>query len=494
MLSDPSPDFVPDLESSSEHSRMEEPEAFIEVSSDPIPPRRGGMGGRGMFLGLVLGIAVVVGGMALAVRSTKQTATAPARDMNGTQQSVSVATVQWMPVAQTFPAQGSVEARNWVSVMPTAPGVQIKSIAVKEGDTVKGGEIIAVLDNSIQQDQLSQAKAQATSAQAQVASAETQLVAAQAQAQGVQSQLAAAKTVVAQKKALMAQQKASLSEAQSNRRRYASLAKAGAISAQELESRSTTAITAQASVQVAQADIENAEAGINNALAQLDQAQAAVNTARAGVNQARANYQNAIARQRELENQLEKASLVKAPSSGIIAKKNANVGDLTGTTPLFSIIQDSTVELQAKVPETLLPKVTPGSSAFITSDSDQRIRYQGTVREINPTLDVKTRQALVKINLPQSDLLKPGMFLRAMIAYDTTQALTIPTGAVISQPDGKNIVYVLGPDNTAKSRTVVLGDPTKGRMVVKEGLSVGDRVVVSGAGFVKDGARVNVVP
>jgi HlyD family secretion protein len=170
------------------------------------------------------------------------------------------------------------------------------------------------------------------------------------------------------------------------------------------------------------------------------------------------------------------------------------VGDLTGTTPLFSIIQDSTVELQAKVPETLLPKVVPGSSALITSDSDRRIRLQGVVREINPTIDAKTRQALVKINLPQSDLLKPGMFLRAVIAYDTAQALTISAGAVISQPDGKNIVYVLGPNNTAKARTVLLGDPSKGRMVIKEGLSVGDRVIVSGAGFVKDGDRVNVVP
>ncbi|NJM76269.1 MAG: efflux RND transporter periplasmic adaptor subunit [Acaryochloridaceae cyanobacterium RU_4_10] len=496
MLSDPPPNLEPARiepgHPPEEQEEMEEMDSFIEVSSEPMPSPQWLSGGRGLWLGLVAGLAIAGGGMALTARSAKQAILSP-KIAPGSQQSVSVATAQWMPISLTFPVQGSVEARNWVSVMPKSAGVQIKSILVQEGIQVKAGQVIAVLDNSVQREQLNQAQAQAASVQAQVAGAETQLLSAQAQVQAAQAQLTSAQTVVAQKQAQFRQQQASFKEAQSNQQRYASLAQQGAISAQELEARSTAALTAQSSVQVAKADIGNAQAGVTNALAQLEQAKATVYSARAGVTQAQANRRSASARQQELTAQLEQASLVKAPANGVIAKKNANVGDLTGTAPLFSIIQDSSIELQAKVPEPLLAKVRLGAPAFITSDSDRRVQVEGTVRDINPVVDAKTRQALVKINLPNSPLLKPGMFLKAAIAFNTAQAITVPDGAVVAQTDGQTVVYVLNADNVAKAQTIQIGDASRGRVEVKTGLKSGDRVVVSGAGFVKDGDRVNVV-
>ncbi|HEY9823831.1 MAG TPA: efflux RND transporter periplasmic adaptor subunit [Stenomitos sp.] len=452
-------------------------------------------GGRGLILGLCLGVAIALGVTALMARPAKEKGAAPGMQSSnqGSRQSVRVSTVAWRSVAQTIPVQGSVEARNWVSVMPKAPGVQIKSIAVEEGQSVRQGEAIAVLDNSVQQEQLNQARAQVASSQAQLAAAQTQLSSAQAQAEGSGAQLASAQAAVAQKQAQIAQQQANFNEAESNRQRYLSLAKQGAISTQELESRNTAAISAQAALRVAQTDIQSAQAGLRNAAAQLAQSKAAVNNARAGVTQARANQQSAIARQRELETQLQQASLVLAPASGVIAKKNANVGDLTSNTPLFSIIQNEALELQAKVPETLLSKVQVGAIATVTSDSDRRIRVAGTVREIDPVVDAKTRQALVKIGLPTNALLKPGMFLRAAIAYGSTQALTVPSGAVVPQPDGQMTVYVVAANNTVQARTVELGDLYKDNTVVKKGLNPSDRVVVSGAGFLKDGDQIKVV-
>jgi multidrug efflux pump subunit AcrA (membrane-fusion protein) len=268
---------------------------------------------------------MTLGGMTLMARSDKQApaSSPPEKIAKGSQQSVSVATAQWMPMAQTFSVQGSVEARNWVSIIPKAAGVQIKSISVQEGQSVQKGEVIAVLDNAVQRDQLNQATAQVDSAQAQQTAAQTQLNSTKAQVLGAQAQLSSAESAVAQQQARLAQQQATLSEAQSNRRRYVTLAQQGAISTQELESRKTAAATAQAGVNVSQSDIGSANAGVRNAIAQVAQANAAVNNARAGVRQAQANVQNAIARQQELETQLDQASLVLAPASGIITKKNA---------------------------------------------------------------------------------------------------------------------------------------------------------------------------
>ncbi len=472
-----------------------QPQSPEEKTPSPSSLRRM-PGGLGILVGIGVGVAMTMGGMTLVARSDKKAPGASPQEKisKGSQQSVSIATAQLMPMAQAFTVQGTVEARNWVSIIPKTAGVQIKSISVQEGQSVQKGEVIAVLDNSVQQNQLNQAKAQVESAQAQLIAAQAQLNSTKAQVLGAQAQLASSGSAVSQQQAKLTQQQATLNEAESNRRRYVTLAKQGAISIQELESRKTAAATARAGINVSESDISNANAGVSNAIAQVAQANAGVNNARAGVKQAEANVQNAIARQQEQETQLSQASLVIAPASGVIVKKNARVGDLTGTTPLFSLIQNASVELQAKVPQTLLSKVRTGASATVTSASDRRLSLEGTVREIDPVVDGKTRQAVVKIDLPPNAALKPGMFLQAAIAFGTSSALAIPSEAVVPQANGQMMVYILGADNTVKAQPLEVGDSSKGHMAVKSGLKAGDRVVVAGAGFVKDGDRVNVVP
>ena len=460
----------------------------IEPGSIAVPrPERGG----GVLIGVGLGMAIAVGGMTL-LRPKEAPIPAPVQVTTATGQSVSVEPVKLMSIAQTFPAQGSVEARDWVSVLPKAAGIQIKEIRVKEGQRVEAGDTIAVLDNSVQEDRLNQAIAQASSAQAQQASSETQIETARAQQQSAQAQLDSAKAAVEQKRAKLAQQQATLAEADSNLQRYENLANQGVISRQDLESRRTTAVTAREGIRVAQTDISSAQADVGRAQAEVSKAQAGQNQAQAAVNQQKAEVQNAIARVQELKTQRDQATTIQAPASGIVAKKNVSVGDLTGTTPLFLIEQNGALELQAKVPETLLTKVRTGAIAHITSDADRRIKLEGRVREINPVVDDKTRQATVKIDLPASEYLKPGMFLKSAIAFDTTQTLTIPTEAVLSQSDGQKIVYVLAED-VVRAKTVQVGDPTDGRLSVKDGLKAGEQVVTAGAGFLKDGDRVTVV-
>lgn len=484
MLLEPTPDAQSSVQ----------PQASDEKNLSPLSLRKI-PSGLGLLVGIGIGVAMTLGGITLVASSDKQPPGAAPQEKvsKGSQQSVSAATAQLMPMAQSFTVQGTVEARNWVSIIPKTAGVQIKSISVQEGQSVQKGEVIAVLDNSVQREQLNQAKAQVESAQAQLIAAQAQLNSTKAQVLGAQAQLASSGSAVSQQQAKLTQQQATLNEAESNRRRYVTLAKQGAISIQELESRKTAAATARAGINVSQSDISNANAGVSNAIAQVAQANAGVNNARAGVKQAEANVQNAIARQQELETQLAQASLVVAPASGVIAKKNARVGDLTGTTPLFSLIQNASVELQAKVPQTLLSKVRLGASTTVTSASDRRLSLEGTVREIDPVVDGKTRQAIVKIDLPPNIALKPGMFLQGAIAFGTSTALTIPSEAVVPQANGQMMVYILGADNTVKAQPLEVGDSSKGRMAVKSGLKAGDRVVVAGAGFVKDGDRVNVV-
>ena len=368
---------------------------------------------------------------------------------------------------------------------------------------------------------------------------------------------------VAQAEARLAEAKANLEQAQRELERSQSLQSEGVISAQELETSSTAVKTAQEGVRVAEASIDSAKAKVDIANANIDSAKAKIEIADANVNSAKAkvdiassnvrsatarvdsaeaNISSATAQLRSAEAKVNSANanvsstqaevdsalsnidsaianvsskeallaveetqlaqtLVKAPADGIVGERIARVGDVTsGSKMLFSLIKDNQLELQLKVPETQLAQVKIGEKVQITSDADPRIKIFGIVREIAPLVDEESREATVKIDLPQSDLLRPGMFLRATITTATTQGLKIPAKAVLPQADETSIVYVLADNNQVKAVPVEIGkiiskssDLANAKIEIKNGLKLGDRVVVTGAGYLKDGDKVKII-
>ena len=183
--------------------------------------------------------------------------------------------------------------------------------------------------------------------------------------------------------------------------------------------------------------------------------------------------------------------------SGKIARRNAKVGDVASAsaqTPLFEIIQDGRLELQLKVPETELNSISAGQKVQITTDANSNLNLSGKVREIDPVVDAESRLATVKVDLPENTALKPGMFLKAAILTDTALGLSVPVSAVIPQDGDNGIVYLLQNDDIVKAATVKMGEilPNK-EIEIVSGLETGDRVVVKGAGYLKNGDRVKVV-
>ena len=85
------------------------------------------------------------------------------------------------------------------------------------------------------------------------------------------------------------------------------------------------------------------------------------------------------------------------------------------------------------------------------------------------------------------------MFLRAAIVTAESTSLTVPMGAILPQTDGSAIAYKLKPDGTVKIQPVVIGEILPNQQIeIKEGLETGERVVVKGAAYLKDGDRVSV--
>ncbi|MCU0517023.1 MAG: efflux RND transporter periplasmic adaptor subunit [Oscillatoria sp. Prado101] len=492
-------------------------------------------GGRGVILGLALGAAVTAAGMRFMPNaSTPPAAKAPpsaalASGKPAASQTVTVAPVTTASVSRTLSATGTVFAHDLLPVLPKATGLQIKQVLVDEGDAVQEGQVLAILDDSVIQTQIDQAKAGVESAssavqqkeaavgQAQASLEQARASVSEAQASLIQEQagLTEAEAGLAEARANLARAKANLEQALRERDRAQQLADQGAISRQELETRLTETQNAQEAVRVAEANISRAEsriasarANIARALAKVSSSEASLNSAKASVRSAEANVstasadvRNSSARVKQVQTQLEQTKVI-APASGIVAERIARVGDVTGGgQKLFSIIRSGRLELQAEVPETQLSSVRPGAAVRISSDADSRIEMQGTVREIAPTVDAKNRIATVKIDLPASDFIKAGMFLRAAITTATAQGLTVPAKALLPQADGSAIVYILDVEDRVRAKPVEVGeivgsaggDLSKAKVEIKSGLTSGDRVVVAGAGYLKDGDTVKVV-
>jgi multidrug efflux pump subunit AcrA (membrane-fusion protein) len=436
-------------------------------------------GGQGLLLGVAIGMGITFVGMRVLSSGQKPAnnpAAAPVVNFQAPAQSVTVAEVQTSPVNRTLKATGTVAAFEMIPVMSQATGLQIQQVLVDEGDFVQTGQLLVKLDDAVLQAQLVQA-------QAAVAEAEANL--AKLRAGNRLEEIERAEEQVRMAQAEVKQAESDLELARKRVERNQNLEAEGAIARDRLDeiineerSKQSALNTTQAKLREAQQKLKELESGarpeeIAQGVAKLAQAKGQVQIVMAQLKDTR----------------------VIAPTSGKIAERNARVGDITSSSEkLFTIIENGRLELRVKIPETQLPLIRSGQAVEITSDVDSRLKLVGRVREINPVVNEESRQATFEVDLPTQSVLKPGMFLRASITTATATSLTVPMGAVLPQADGTAIAYVLQADETVKGQRVETGELLRGdRVEILAGLQAGDRVVVKGAAYLKDGDRISVV-
>ena len=185
---------------------------------------------------------------------------------------------------------------------------------------------------------------------------------------------------------------------------------------------------------------------------------------------------------------------IKAPISGVVAAryiKNGNMVNLNQ--PVFKIVDFDPLIALLYVPEVDIHKIKPGQKAEISLDATNGTAYQGSVWRISPIVDPES--GTVKVTVAVKDeygALKPGMFARVKIIYDTHEnSLLIPKHAVLSE-DGSETVFVIK-DSTAIRQVVETGYSNDLYFEIISGLSPGDQVVVVGQNGLKDSSKVEIV-
>jgi RND family efflux transporter MFP subunit len=171
-----------------------------------------------------------------------------------------------------------------------------------------------------------------------------------------------------------------------------------------------------------------------------------------------------------------------AKTGGVVTKRDVVLGArVEAGMDLYELAELSTVWVHAYVYEFELPLVRPGLKAWIQLSSQPGEPISGEVVFVYPYLNEDTRTASVRIEVPNEDRrLKPGMYSTVFVPVDLGEQLVIDDQAVLDTGE-RQLVFVDRGDGHFEPREVRVGEKVDGgRVIVLDGLSEGEKVVISG--------------
>lgn len=185
---------------------------------------------------------------------------------------------------------------------------------------------------------------------------------------------------------------------------------------------------------------------------------------------------------------------VRAPIAGTVTQRMVKVGDQVNLNQhLFDLVDFDSLVVRLFVPESDLSRVAVGQQVRLTSQALPDRVFLGQVARVAPIVDPQTGTVKVTADVPAESGLLPGLFLEAdLVTAVRTDALLVPKRSLVLDED-QAFVFRLGDDQTVEK---ILARPVledSSWIEVREGLEVGDRIVIAGQAGLKNGDRVRLV-
>ncbi|HMS40541.1 MAG TPA: efflux RND transporter periplasmic adaptor subunit [Pyrinomonadaceae bacterium] len=461
----------------------------------------------------------------------------------------------------TVTASGEIRPIQFINLTSEVQG-RIEEIYVSEGDRVTQGQQLVRLDPTqlqsntdaqlagyqASQNDVQSSQSQVTAAQNQLSQAQQGLYSAQTQVDTSLQQVNTAKQQVdtARQNVVAAQtdvesRQVELNTANRELKRNEELLESGVISRKEYDEAKDRVANAQISLRNSQSRLKAAQLGVNEAEGRVKEAESRVKEARVRVNQqqvtvndARRGIETANINTRSSQNRADQQmalltgqktqrdkTLQLAPINGVIADIPSKVGTFAvaglSTTPLLTIADMSTINVEVKIDETEIDKVAVGQPAKIKVDAFGEKEIAGEVIQKTPLAvgksqtsgglstninvqEAKEFRVVIQIKDAPDEIkegLRPGMSATAVITTKTAENLVaVPLQAVIEKkpeaepsktiqgdlqtpvekPKTIKGVYVLD-GNKAKFVEVTTGITGESDIQITSGLSEGQEVI-----------------
>lgn len=185
---------------------------------------------------------------------------------------------------------------------------------------------------------------------------------------------------------------------------------------------------------------------------------------------------------------------VKSPIDGIISKYFIGLGEsvFPMQTPVVMVADINKLIVEVYVSGKDLSKIKRGQSAKIGMDIFPNRVFWGQVVEVEPVINPATRKSKVKIELENKDgLLRPGMFAMADIIINVHRGIVVSVNAVLKKDD-KEFVFVIDDENRAKLIYVTTGMKDNEKIIIKEGLKKGQKVIFEGNYALIEGTKIEI--
>ncbi|MDX1591132.1 MAG: efflux RND transporter periplasmic adaptor subunit [Balneolaceae bacterium] len=185
---------------------------------------------------------------------------------------------------------------------------------------------------------------------------------------------------------------------------------------------------------------------------------------------------------------------VRSPISGVISMRYVKAGNMVTTDQrLYRVTDFSPLQAILHVPEHELSKIKKDQRVELRVDAIPGETFVGHVERTSPVVDSETGTFKVTIYVDETrGQLRPGMFARVKIVYDTRQnTRMIPKSAVLTE-DLSNSVFVVR-DSVAFKKSIRTGYTNGTNIEVIEGLDDGEIVVTIGQTSLQDSSRVSVI-
>lgn len=189
---------------------------------------------------------------------------------------------------------------------------------------------------------------------------------------------------------------------------------------------------------------------------------------------------------------------VRAPVAGVVSQLHpALMTRVSRGDKLFVVMNPKDLKLTAEIPGSELALVQPGSKGLFKQHLDSAEGAAIQVAGISPLVDPRTGTASAELEFVPAakgkklELPSIGMVGHALFEMSRGKVLLIPEAA-LGYSDGKPMVKILEAGGTVKRKQIELGEQKESNLVVKSGLSAGEKLIVRANRKVNDGEAVEV--
>jgi RND family efflux transporter MFP subunit len=209
---------------------------------------------------------------------------------------------------------------------------------------------------------------------------------------------------------------------------------------------------------------------------------------------------------RGLEAQLVQANIrlqdstLRAPYDGVIAQRFAEPKQqITAKQPVVKFQDVDEIDIVVDVPETVMASVRAADIVQIEAEftGAPGIQFPVHIKEVAQRADQTTQtfQVRVAMKAPSDVTILPGMSATVALTYRRASILgsrlLVPISAVVNDGTGGPGAWILGSDDTVSHRPVRVGQATGSQIEITDGLRPGDRIIVAGASFLREGMKVH---